>query len=195
LTNNTFPIYIKNKKGLNLNYRIEDIPLEGVVLEGELEKGWLEKSLQYGEAFPASSASKTNYRLHVSRSSTTIFVKGTIKTNIEIPCSRCTERFVLPLTPEFRFSLIPVLQEYTTPYEKELLREDLDTEFYEGETIDLGKIIQNQVLLTTPIKPLCQEDCQGLCPICGINRNQETCSCTVEKPGDPRLSALKNLLK
>jgi uncharacterized protein len=77
----------------------------------------------------------------------------------------------------------------------ELQREDLDMEFYDGEAIDLGQIIQKQVILTIPFNPLCQENCKGLCPHCGTNKNKETCECSEEKIVDPRLEVLKNFFK
>jgi uncharacterized protein len=46
-------------------------------------------------------------------------------------------------------------------------------------------------VLAVPFAPLCREDCKGLCPQCGIDRNTGTCSC--EPPIDPRLAALKGL--
>ena len=62
-----------------------------------------------------------------------------------------------------------------------------------GETVDLEAIIREQIILMVPLKPLCQEDCRGLCPICGANFNRETCSCQVEKSDSPfaQLAKLK----
>ncbi len=186
--------YIEGKKGLNLKYRIENIPSEGIELEGELEKGWLEQSFQASKDFPSTSVSTVFYNITLRRTGTTLFVSGNVRTRIETPCGRCLEPCVVPIDSDFSFSLAPEDHE-SRAYEKELLPEDLDTEFYEGEVIDLGKIIQTQVLLSIPIKPLCQETCQGLCPVCGANRNQEACTCTADTPGDPRLAVLKKLLK
>ena len=56
--------------------------------------------------------------------------------------------------------------------------------------IDLGEVMREQFYLALPMKPLCREDCQGLCPVCGINRNRETCTCQAEWV-DPRLEAVR----
>jgi len=77
----------------------------------------------------------------------------------------------------------------------ELQKEDLDKEFYDGEVIDLDAIIQHQIILAIPFYPLCREDCKGLCPHCGINKNQETCQCSDKEFIDPRLSGLKDFFK
>jgi uncharacterized protein len=52
--------------------------------------------------------------------------------------------------------------------------------------------MREQFYLALPMKPLCREDCKGLCPICGVNRNRETCSCRSEWV-DPRMEALRKL--
>ena len=63
---------------------------------------------------------------------------------------------------------------------------------YRDEKIDLGEVVREQLYLALPMKPLCQEDCKGLCPVCGVNRNRETCSCQQEWV-DPRMAALAEL--
>jgi DUF177 domain-containing protein len=70
---------------------------------------------------------------------------------------------------------------------------ELDDEAYPlaGDVLDLEPLARDAVLLDLPLAPLCAEDCLGLCPQCGINRNEETCSC--EQPADPRWSALDAL--
>ena len=73
--------------------------------------------------------------------------------------------------------------------------EDAVTEaFYTGDAIDLGELMREQFYLALPMKPLCGEDCQGLCPVCGKNRNRETCACESTWV-DPRFEALRELKK
>lgn len=73
----------------------------------------------------------------------------------------------------------------------EVLTEDLDLFPYDGERVDLEPLLREQFVLSIPYAPLCREDCKGLCPQCGVDRNLESCAC--EKPIDPRLAALKGL--
>ena len=61
-----------------------------------------------------------------------------------------------------------------------------------GDEINLSDDIRDAVLLTIPTKQICSEDCKGLCPRCGINFNEERCSCKSEEI-DPRWEALKKL--
>ena len=176
------------KKGLNLKYQREHIRPEGITLEGVVEPQSHETDL--GDV---TSSSPIAYTIHLSRSGTTVFVKGAVTATVELPCSRCLESFDFPLTSEFSFSLVPEASE-PGPCEKELQTEDLETDFYDGETIDVRKIVHNNVLLGLPIKPLCRDDCSGLCPVCGTNRNLARCTCSTDEPGDPRLARLKEFL-
>jgi hypothetical protein len=73
----------------------------------------------------------------------------------------------------------------------EVAEGDLDLFPFDGDKIDLEPLFREQFVLAIPYAPLCREDCKGLCPQCGIDRNTSTCSC--EKPIDPRLAVLKGL--
>jgi uncharacterized protein len=75
----------------------------------------------------------------------------------------------------------------------ELTDDDLDLYGYDGEEIDLTPLFRDQVVLAVPFAPLCSEDCKGLCPQCGADRNLETCDC--KPPVDPRWAALQQHLK
>jgi uncharacterized protein len=76
--------------------------------------------------------------------------------------------------------------------EREIEEDDLTTAFYENDEIDLGQLMREQFYLALPMKPLCREDCKGLCAQCGTNLNTGTCDCSPVWE-DPRLAALKNL--
>jgi uncharacterized protein len=173
---------------------VQDIPPEGVLLEGEYGKNWLHQSVSEAQGAPFSDSAPVSYRIQLSRSGATVFISGTISTSVELSCSRCVEQYWSPIVSTFSFSLFPA-EGFPHQPERKLVAEDLDTEFYTGEEIDLNLVIRNQVLLNIPMQPLCAETCQGLCPVCGANRNVTSCSCSSEEPGDPRLAALKKLLK
>ena len=115
---------------------------------------------------------------------------GRIEARAKCTCARCLEPFPLTLASQFQISLKPK-PDFAPAEEVELSREDLETDFYEGEEIDLSPHIQDQVLLTLPPKVVCREDCRGLCQGCGRNLNREECRCP-ERALDPRLEVLKN---
>src|SRR5213594_3914098 len=74
----------------------------------------------------------------------------------------------------------------------ELAADDLDVEFYAKDELDLGVLIETETTLALPMKPLCRDDCLGLCPVCGGNRNVVACRCRDRAP-DPRLAVLRDL--
>jgi uncharacterized protein len=114
---------------------------------------------------------------------------GTVRTELELPCSRCLEPFRLPVDQSFDLRYHPQA-EASSEAETEIAEEDLETSFYRDEQIDLNELLREQFYLALPMKPLCREDCKGLCPQCGTNLNTGTCDCAPEWE-DPRLAALK----
>jgi len=114
---------------------------------------------------------------------------GHVKTTLELPCSRCLEPFTLPVDQTFDLRYQPHAQN-TGDGEREIEEDDLTTAFYENDEIDLGQLMREQFYLALPMKPLCAEDCRGLCPVCGKNLNRETCDCS-RTWDDPRMAALR----
>jgi uncharacterized protein len=116
---------------------------------------------------------------------------GTVRTTLELPCSRCLEPFRSPVDASFDLRYQPHALN-TGSDEREIEEDDLSTAFYENDEIDLGQLMREQFYLSVPMKPLCQDDCRGLCPLCGTNLNRGTCECKQDWV-DPRLAVLKNL--
>lgn len=116
---------------------------------------------------------------------------GRVETTLELPCSRCLEPFTLPVDQTFDLRYQPHAQN-TGEGEREIEEDDLTTAFYENDEIDLGQLMREQFYLSLPMKPLCRDDCKGLCPNCGTNLNAGSCDCKTEWE-DPRLAALREL--
>ncbi len=118
-------------------------------------------------------------------------LEGEISTDIFVECSRCllpVEKFL-----KFPFDVGYVAPEhYTEAKEVELHEDDLEIALFDGQNIDIKELVREQILLNLPVQVFCSEDCKGLCPKCGANRNLLDCNCE-EKEIDPRWSALKNL--
>ena len=116
---------------------------------------------------------------------------GRIQTTLELPCSRCLEPFTMPVDQTFDLRYQPHA-ENTGDGEREIEEDDLTTAFYENDEIDLGQLMREQFYLSLPMKPLCRDECKGLCPTCGTNWNTGACDCK-EEWEDPRLAPLKTL--
>ena len=120
-----------------------------------------------------------------------ISIKGRIKARLSFNCSRCLIPFEFPI--DSRFDLV-YLPEELFELKEELAPDDMDRFFYFNRKLDLKGVVLEQLNLTFPVKPLCSESCQGICPVCGkIIRNGE-CSC-VSTRNDPRLEKLKIFIR
>jgi uncharacterized protein len=118
---------------------------------------------------------------------------GRVKTTLGLPCSRCLEPFTLDVDAPFDLHYQP-LAPHQGPAEREVEAGDMDAAFYENDEIDLGQLMGEQFYLSLPMKPLCKDDCKGLCSNCGTNLNKATCDCNTQWE-DPRLAALRALKK
>jgi len=123
---------------------------------------------------------------------------GTVKTDLELQCSRCLEPFKLVVDREFDLRFLPAGTEEpksdTDDEEIEVEDDDVSLTFYRDEQIDLNELLREQFYLALPMKPLCKSDCKGICPQCGTNRNTAPCDCNPQWE-DPRMAGLKTLLK
>lgn len=118
---------------------------------------------------------------------------GSVRTELELPCSRCLEPFRMPVDATLDLRYLPA-SELSPEDEREVAEEDLETSYYRDDQVDLNELLREQFYLALPMKPLCREDCRGLCPECGANRNTAACSCE-HVWQDPRLAPLKGLGK
>ena len=109
--------------------------------------------------------------LKVYNTDQSFLIKGNLSGDLILRCSRCLEKFNYPIHIDI---------------EKEI--EDNNIENLDN--VKIAKILINNIFLNIPIKPLCNEDCKGLCPECGQNLNEEECDCDTEMV-DPRLAKLE----
>ena len=126
-------------------------------------------------------------RLSYYRSGAELFFQGWIGGAIEGRCSRCLKSYSFPLEKEFEFVLVP---DPDSPKNRELNRDEMGLSFYREEEINLAPFIREQVLLALPIRPLCGEECRGLCPGCGADLNDDPCRCPPLR-GDPRMALFR----
>lgn len=118
---------------------------------------------------------------------------GHLSTRLRVQCCRCGEGCDTDLDVAFDLRYVSEALSAGTN-DAEIDNEDLTVAFYRDDQIDLRQLISEQFYLGLPMKPLCQEDCRGLCAACGKNLNSADCGCSVEWR-DPRLAVLDGLLK
>jgi uncharacterized protein len=161
-----------------------DVPLDpgAVHLEGEdefkLEDGRLTGRLEKGD-------------------DDTVHFRGRLQARLGLHCGRCLEAFVHTLDEDLDLFFMPHAAESDEADEEEqdvqLSDRDMVVAYYDEGRIDLGEIVREQMHLAVPLRRLCREDCRGLCPSCGVNRNTGSCACQPTETGDERLAPLRKL--
>ena len=165
-----------------MNLKIADIPKEGLDLD-------IQESIDSDIATAPVSA-----RLRIDKAGAEIMVKGDLRTEVKLACSRCLKEFNGKLTVPVDVVYHPVEELKDEDHLNEVKSEELDMDFYSGEEFDLLALIKEQVELNLPMKPLCEDVCKGICPKCGTDLNLNRCTCSV-KDIDPRFESLKKLLQ
>lgn len=129
----------------------------------------------------------------VAKDKAKVRIVGHASTRLELACSRCLDGYEVPADARFDLLYLPAVESHGDE-EVEVREEDINTAFYKEGIIDLAELLHEQLYLMLPMKPLCRDDCQGICPVCGANRNVTTCACETRWE-DPRFAGLKALLK
>jgi len=130
-------------------------------------------------------------KIKLVRTDRGILVKGTLHTEVEVTCSRCLSLFSCPLTlsiEEEYFSIMDLVSSASLPLPETPGYFTIDEQY----VLDLTEAIHQYIALATPMKPLCREDCAGMCSTCGHNLNQGPCGCLPQEV-DPRWSGLDKL--
>ena len=172
----------------SLKINVVTIPEEGLNFVFSEGNKWFGECFKEGEE-PDFSIYKADVNCLITKTASTVFIRGKISVIIDINCSRCLEETKLPVFADFTYTLV---QEKLQPKEDlELQKEELEIGHYYGDFIDMTPIICEQILLQIPIKALCSEQCKGLCPQCGANLNYDKCDCP-RGCIDSRMAVLKD---
>jgi uncharacterized protein len=176
-----FEIQKMPERGYRYAERREGVSFEG--LEALMDKDELD--------FP----SPIEIDLHIWPESDMIIVKGRLAFTLQMACSRCLKIIKIPLKRRFtlRYSRkIPMDVHRSDQEDIELTADQIGLSYYEGECIDITDDVQEQIILAFPLRPLCKEECKGLCPRCGTDLNGGGCECVSQKPSGP-FDVLKDL--
>jgi uncharacterized protein len=133
-----------------------------------------------------------NGRLLYYRSGQELFFHGSFRGRFEGCCSRCLTDYPFDVEKSFDLVLVPNPARSDRKVE-ELRPEELGLSYYSSDVIELAPLIEEQVLLALPTRPLCREDCRGLCGGCGVNLDTEVCACDPAAPSDSRMAIFRTL--
>ena len=120
-----------------------------------------------------------------------IRVRGSYRGSFQVPCARCLDPVEHPVSGEYDVLFRPLGGD-ANDREHSIGASETEIGYYQDGSLLLEDVLREQVLLSLPARTLCREDCKGICPQCGANRNNDACSCE-EAPVDPRWSALREI--
>lgn len=160
--------------------------------EGINDFAWTELSADFDlEALDLRSLTDIDVKLQLTKTGNTIWAKGEIHAWSRLNCSRCAEEFSQELYDSFYLAFH--LGETTRKLsDMGSLDDDVEIISVDTQFLDFAARVHEGIVLAIPIKPLCSEECLGLCPMCGQNLNYGSCSCRSQMV-DPRWEVLQNL--
>lgn len=151
-------------------------------------QGSLDLSDRFRDSRDATPLGPLNWQLTAQHADRTITLTGELEGQMRLICSRCVD----PIEATYAFSFEERFR-LVNPDDPSQEDEDEFVPLTE-DVIDLDDFLGQEFVVQLPFAPLCSEDCRGLCPSCGTNRNENTCDCRTER-FDPRLEALQNWFK
>jgi len=164
---------------------LSQIPAEGLQLV-------FQEPIRLGEGKGGGGAvCPVHAEVRLTKTGVGVAARGRFHATLELACSRCLEPFSLALAEDFDVQYLP-FRDLGAEDESELSGGDLDVVPLVEDRIDLGALLQENVLLSLPVQPVCREGCRGLCSHCGAPLNAGPCGCPPQRV-DPRLQALAKL--
>lgn len=130
----------------------------------------------------------TGYRMGVD-----VYLEGTVTGSVELTCGRCLCRYRQPVRESFRLVLepagdrVPADPEGAAALVRDgvFLADELESGWFRDSELDLAPYALELIALVLPVQPVCRQDCRGLCPRCGVDRNQDSCDCAEARPASP----------
>lgn len=159
-----------------MKIRIADITEKVKTVDAVEDVTFFPTLLQVQDAGECRYLSPVAVSLSVAKEFDHIRVQGSVGTTVKLSCSRCLREFSSELSSTFTifYTKAAIAQPED---EVELGEQDLITATYSGDEIDFSAEVAEQVLLEIPYKPLCSEECKGLCASCGTDLNDSDCAC------------------
>jgi len=121
-----------------------------------------------------------------------VHLSGRLDARVQGECDRCLKPVEIPVDSRFKLEYVTA-EDYQAQQAVELTEEDLDLSVFDGEVIDIDELVTEELLLAVPDHVLCNDNCKGICPVCGVDRNSVDCECQTAEV-DPRWAGLKELV-
>ncbi|MBK7861493.1 MAG: DUF177 domain-containing protein [Archangiaceae bacterium] len=184
-----------------MRVKIEEIQDKGLELNEAIAPKVIDEALEKSPGFKRQGPSTLKARF--KRLSGRVLLDAAFDAHVAAPCKRCDKPVELEVPVKFALTLVPAAprrdddesdgeDDGKSPRAGSFKIDDADSEPFDGKTIEVDPIVREQLLLALPVSVLCQDDCKGLCTVCGQDLNERECGCE-RKVVDIRLAKLKDI--
>ena len=173
-----------------LDVRIKDLDNSPVDINTPLTRELLREAV--GDMDADLDGCAVTLKAHLGKHNTTVQCDGELRGVLTLPCHRCLSPAKVPLEVPVHTIFVPPTKIPVEDSTAEPEADDLDFAHHDGEIVGLAPIMREYIILAVPLRILCKDDCLGLCPQCGTDRNVAACSCS-PVPSIRPLAALKNV--
>lgn len=160
---------------LGLEYRIKDLESGDKDISLSLSSEHLQDAVGDLDADLSGSSARIEARLYMHGS--VVQCDGWLRGQLLIPCQRCLEPAPIPVEVRLHTVYSAASSASSGKNADSVDDDDVDYAHHDGETVDLWPLLREDLILSVPITVLCKEDCRGLCPTCGVDRNTTLCAC------------------
>jgi uncharacterized protein len=167
-----------------MRFKINEIGAEGLPLHVPVTAEWVAAACPEAELRPGPGGLALDGR--IEKTGEDYLLRAHLRGELQMECARCLEPARVPVDVPLAVTFV------STEADKTGDDEDPDVVAFKGGEIDVGEEVRDELLLALPINPLCKESCQGLCDVCGGNRNLAACGC---KAGTAAIGAFAGLAK
>ncbi len=175
-----------------LRVRIEDIPYDRKLeFSGTLKPAETRRLQEIALETPVHC----EFEARLRRDGETLLLERHVEGDLQLSCDRCLALARFQASEKFQLILHPKEWQNRLAEETILTFEDLESDYYGGEWVHLGELLEEQFIISLPSKVLCTEACRGICPGCGVNLNQYACRCSNQAVENHPFASLKKLVE
>ncbi len=176
-----------------MKLRIDQIKDSPQAFEFSADDSWSRAAIAVVPELGAEGGEVPHAQVRAYRVGQDLLIEGRLEGSLGLECSRCLARYRHALSEPFRLVLEPAGRRLPADPEaaKALatqgfcLGDELEMGWFQGHELDLTSLFLEAVALALPVQPLCREACQGLCPQCGVDRNDAACDCAAPRESSP----------
>jgi uncharacterized protein len=173
--------------GFVMRYKIKDIGEAGIDVRVDVTAAWLSAECADLPVNLSEAGVRLEGRLEPAGQG--YLLRGKLAGVLTMPCARCLEPAPVAVESEMAVSFVEKADEGS---EEEDEQQD-DVVLFEHGVVDVGGAIRDEILLAVPMSAVCREDCAGICPTCGCNRNLTPCDCGKRAIDSSKLGALAKI--